>query len=226
MKGEFVMAKAIIREFKTNLTKLEIGGMVIITIIPTIITFLYCDRSLFLYYMTILTLSFMILNTESQFKEKNYIVILSCPTTRKEYVISKFVGSMFWIIFMALIGYTINKVLHYISPNIFMDISIEKVKMFLPFSLIILGIYFLRYFSFDSSTGKTGNIFIGIIYYIVMITFDNLFLYSTENKVCRRMVELITNNTIFINLTWAILVILILSMLCFISIKTFEGKDL
>lgn len=213
------MLNVIKRELNLQLSSLK--GMQMI-IIPIVMIFIGTTNpvqftNLFIMIFVVTSLGYTAIECRNGVNK----YLLSCPCTRKQYVMGKFISTIIILSTTTVIAGFLNRILVKIMPDIFIVNSFHQLKVLFLYGLIIISIYYLAYFSLGI---KAAMISYYISFAVVMMgfmTISNMFIYMQEGKVTK----FLSSNNIILNLMLIIIGLAISAIVCVLSIVFYEKKD-
>lgn len=147
--------------------------------------------------------------------------LLSCPCTRKQYVMGKFISTIIILSTTTVIAGFLNRILVKIIPDMFLVTSFHELKVLFLYGLIITSIYYLAYFSLGIKAATISYYISFVIAMIGFMSINSIFSYMQARKV----INLLTSNNIILNLMLIIIGLAISAIVCVLSIVFYEKKD-
>lgn len=176
------------------------------------------------YYFLSVSLAYVFSTGSFAYEEKNKcdLVTSSLPITRKEIVLSKYIGILIFAI-LSLIGTSILGIVFSLT-NIggfkIQYVTLTEIKSIIFSCIVLSSIMLPIYFKFGYLKGKIVNIVVYLSFFIVSM----FVITCSEFKQIKNILNFINSSTG--NMLMLVIVVITYVLSMYISITTYSNKDL
>ncbi|GAA0116001.1 ABC-2 transporter permease [Clostridium senegalense] len=214
------MLNVIKRELKIQLLSLK-GSQFIVLLISMAVIAMTQGQDFINYLIMVLVIGGLGY-TELESRDGVYKSTLSYPCTRKDYVLGKFIASILVAMIGCILAIVLNEVLLIAIPTKFIGVNIHSLKSILLYSLLIISMYYLAYFSLGIKAAKISYYVAFIVFMMGFMFINNIFKFKLEGNI----VKLLSNTSIQFNIILVIAVLAITGILATLSVVIYEKRDL